>query len=421
MEELINNGITFLISQSYTSLFLMFWVILILELPRYFMAFLTSVFFFSTKPEFEEDTNSLGKITVIITGHNEEASIESCAISLMEQSLPPDEIVIVSDGSTDTTRAKVQKLQRYNSKIKVHATDLRGGRASALNLSERFSTGDFIIEVDCDSSLDRHAIKHVMQEFTDPKVGATAGNVLIRNAYTNILTTFQAIEYLISISLGRHALSMLDQVNCSSGAFSAFRRTALMEVGGFDAGGGEDLDVTFRLRSYGWRIGFAPEAICYSDGPTDINSLSRQRFRWERDAIRLRYRKYLHFINPFQDRIKLKEFYHQFEFLLFNVIAAIAFPVYLVWLFVHYGTNGWFILVGAQIVLIALDIITFTLVSILTIRENTLKLWPFIPAYSVFYVNYMRTIRLSAYIQEWIFRTSYSDSFSPTKVHRVRE
>ncbi|MCO1336256.1 glycosyltransferase family 2 protein [Microbulbifer sp. OS29] len=362
MWETMSNGITYLISQSYTSLFLMFWIVLILEIPRYLLSFFTSVFFLKTRADFDQDINSLGRVSVVIPGHDEAETIASCAASLQEQSYPPDEVIIVSDGSLDNTRNKIKKLQKNSHFYYAHATDLRGGRASAMNLGERFSTGEFIIALDPDSSLDRHAIKHIMQDFEDPKVGAVSGNIFIRNDTTNILTTFQAIEYLVSISLGKHALSMLDQVTCSSGAFSAFRNTALQEVGGFDAGGGEDLDITLRLRNYGWKIAFAQEAICLSDCPTDIPALTRQRFRWERDAIRLRYRKYLQFINPFKNRVNLKEFFHQFEFLLFNVIAALALPIYLIWLFMRYGTNAWFILVGAQVILIIMDTITFTLV-----------------------------------------------------------
>ncbi|WP_444894014.1 glycosyltransferase family 2 protein [Microbulbifer sp. TRSA001] len=421
MWEMIDDGITFFATQSYATLFTMFWIVVVLEFPRYLMSFFTSVFFFATKPEYEEDIESLGRLTAVIAGHNEENSIEKCGERLQEQSYIPYEVIAISDGSTDKTRDDIHYLQNKGRLDGAHATELRGGKASALNLGQRFSTGDFIASIDCDCTFDRHAMKYVMQGFADPRVGVVSGNVIVRNSTENILSSFQAIEYVISICLGRHSLAMLDQMCCASGAFSAFRVSAMNQIGGFDAGGGEDLDITFRLRDYGWKVEFAPEAICYTDVPTSITVLMRQRFRWERDAIRLRYRKYLHFINPFRQGMQLKEFFHQYEFLVFNVIAAIALPVYLIWLFVRYGENAWFILAGAQVVLIALDTITFALASYATPKVKSLPLWPYIPAYSIFYVNFMRVVRLYAYVQEWIFRTSYKDSFAPLKVHRVRE
>ncbi len=71
-----------------------------------------------------------------------------------------------------------------------------------------------------------------------------------------------------------------------SGAFGAFRRTALDSVNGLDVGGGEDLDVTIRMRCAGWRMGFAADAICYTDVPDTMRSFLSLRYRWEGDAMR---------------------------------------------------------------------------------------------------------------------------------------
>ncbi|WP_444925152.1 glycosyltransferase [Microbulbifer sp. DLAB2-AF] len=421
MMEAIHDGFIFLSAQSRGALFIMFWIVIFLELPRYIFSFFTAVFFFSSRIEKEVDLEKIGKISVIIAGHNEEESIEKCVHSLWAQSVKPYEIIVVSDGSTDGTRKVMSSLLTRGLIQGAHATELRGGKASALNLGIRFCTGDIVITVDCDCSFEHHTMKEVLLPFEDPKVGVVSGNVFVRNPQDNLITAFQSIEYIISISLGRHALAMIKQMCCASGAYSGFRKTAIDQVGGFDSGGGEDLDITFRLRNYGWDIAFAPEAICYTDVPTNILTLIRQRLRWERDAVRLRYRKYAHFINPFKRRIKFEEFFHQFEFLIFNVIAAIALPIYLVWLFASYGSNAWFILIGAQIVLIMLDCLTFALAAYATYKFSTLPLWAFLIGYSILYVNLMRVVRLYAYVQEWIFRTSYADSFAPSKVHKVRE
>ena len=169
---------------------------------------------------------------------------------------------------------------------------------------------------------------------------AVAGNIVVRNADHSVITGFQAIEYMISISQGKQAADLTDQMTCVSGAFGAFRRVALNRVGGLDAGGGEDLDVTLRLRQAGWRTLFAPEAICYTNAPETLAVLIRQRFRWERDAVRLRYRKHRDLLNPFSSRFSVRELLHEIEFAVFNVGSAIIFPIYIVWLFVTYGDLG---------------------------------------------------------------------------------
>ena len=86
-----------------------------------------------------------------------------------------------------------------------------------------------------------------------------AGNIVVRNANASLIASFQAIEYLISISQGKQSANLTNQMTCVSGAFGAFRRTALESVGGLDSGGGEDLDVTLRLRAGGWTTLFAPD------------------------------------------------------------------------------------------------------------------------------------------------------------------
>lgn len=91
--------------------------------------------------------------------------------------------------------------------------------------------------------------------------------------------------------MGKQASANLNQVTCVSGAFGAFRKVDYHAVGGLDAGGGEDLDLTLRLRRTGRKIAFAEDAICYTDVPATTKALIQQRFRWERDAVRLRYRE----------------------------------------------------------------------------------------------------------------------------------
>ena len=416
MMELIGNSIAFVEAQTFAGLLAIFWFTVIFELPRYCCSLLATIFMKSKQDTPAQELRSLGRVSVLIVGHNEEKAIENCVRNLWEQSLTPDEIIVVSDGSTDKMDAKL----REKCFQKAHCTDLRAGKSAGVNLAARLADGDILINVDCDCSFDRHALKHLVQPFSDPQVGATTGNIFVRNQLDTLVCAFQGIEYLISISLGRKGLALIDQVTCASGAFSAFRSKALDQVGGLDSGGGEDLDVTLSLRRAGWRIIFASEAICYTDVPSTLTAFTKQRFRWERDAVRLRYRKHNGFLNPFSKEFKTKELFHELDFLFFNVLGAAILPIYCIWLFSLYGELAIILLIGVQIVLALLDVLFLLTAAYSTPKANGLCLLPYVLGYGLFNGILMRFVRVSAYAQEWIFYASYKDQYVPDKVHLVR-
>jgi cellulose synthase/poly-beta-1,6-N-acetylglucosamine synthase-like glycosyltransferase len=420
MWQTTSDGITYLLSQSGESLFRLFWFVALFELPRYSMGFL-SVAALSLRREHEKySVPSTVRVSVVIAGHNEEDSIERCVQSLHEQSRPPDEIIVVSDGSVDRMPERLRGLVQQNLIKEAHCTQMRAGKSAAANLAIGRTTGDVIVNVDCDCTFDRLAIQQIIEPLSEPRIGAVSGNILVRNSGASLMTTFQSIEYMISISQGKQASDLTGQVSCVSGAFGAFRSSALDEVGGLDAGGGEDLDITLRLRKAGWKTAFAANAICYTDVPVTFSALARQRFRWERDAVRLRYRKHRDLLNPFSHRFRMSELAHEADFFVFNILSAVVFPIYLVWLFATYGDMAVMILVGAQGGMLVLDAISFLLAAFVTPRVNALRLAPYLPGYSLFNGLIMRFIRLGAYLQEWILLASYRDTYVPQKVNRVR-
>lgn len=421
MWQVASDGITYLTSQSGDSLLHLFWFVALFEIPRYLFAFLAvAALSFRTSREPTQLAPNIGRVTVVIAGHNEQDSTDRCVRSVYEQSLTPDEIIVVSDGSTDRMPAKLRELQEEGLIKEGHCTQLRAGKSAGFNLALGRATGDIIVNVDCDCTFDRHALKEIVATFADPRVGGVAGNIVPRNASRSLITEFQAIEYLISISQGKQAANMTDLMTCVSGGFGAFRRQAITRVGGLDAGGGEDLDVTLRLREAGWKTLFAPEAICYTDVPETLGALTRQRFRWERDAVRLRYRKHGSLLNPFSRRFRPIELAHELDFIVFSILSAVVFPFYVLWLFATYGDLAVMILIGAQVGMLALDFVSFILAALTSPRLRSWPLLPYVPGYSLFNGLIMRFIRLFAYLQEWVFDASYRDAYVPQKVHRVR-
>jgi cellulose synthase/poly-beta-1,6-N-acetylglucosamine synthase-like glycosyltransferase len=419
MWEISSDGFAYLGAQSWQSLIALFWFVILFEVPRYTLVYITAGLLLPFHKRIPAG-GTHPTISVVIAGHNEADVIERCVRAVHEQSWVPEEIIVVSDGSTDRMTARLRGLQRRGLITEVHSTGLRAGKSAATNLAIRNARGDIVINIDCDCTLDRFAFEHACTPFNDPEIGAVAGNVVVRNAKASFIAAYQSIEYLVILSLGKRGANITDQVVCASGAFGIFRREALQSVNGLDAGGGEDLDLTMRIRKAGWKVRFAPEAICYTDVPETFNAFIRQRFRWERDAIRLRYRKHRDQINPLSKRLKPLETIHQWEFLVFDVAAALALPVYLVWLFSTYGDTAPAILIAAQIGMFSFDLVSLCLAAITTPRVLSLRHLLYMPAYSIMNSYYMRFIRLAAYSQEWIFEASYADSYVPTKVHLQR-
>ena len=399
----------------------LFWFTIIFEIPRYTIAFVSAALLAGRVHRAGRTAADTGTVTVVVIGHNEETGIRRCVLSLREQSRAPDEIIVVSDGSTDRMPTVLADLQREGLIDQAHCTELRGGKSAGINLAERWASGDIVINVDCDCSYDRHALRRVLAPFEDPAVGAVSGNILVRNPTAGLVATFQAIEYLISISLGKQASALIDQVVCVSGAFGAFRREALEAVNGIDVGGGEDLDLTLKLRKAGWKVRFAPDAICYTDTPDTLRALTSQRFRWERDAVRLRYRKHLDLMNPFAENFRLSELLHELEFIVFQILGAVVLPFYVIWLFVSYGELGLAFLIAAQFGLMVLDLFVFVLAAWSTPKAVSLPLLPYLPGYSLFNGLHMRFVRLAAYLQEWIFNASAADNYVPEKVRLLRK
>lgn len=423
MTTLLSDALNFLSAQSFVGLLGLFWFTVVFEIQRHGLAFVSASIWrlrLLMSPD-RRRRRVPGRVTAIIIGHSEAGKIEKCVASLREQSRPPDEIIVVSDGSDDNMPDVLARLRREGLIQRAHCTDLRGGKSAGMNLAERWASGEFVVNVDCDCSFDRHALRNLLEPMADPTVGAVSGNILVRNPNSSLTATFQAIEYIISISLGKQAAQLIGQVVCVSGAFGAFRTGALKDVNGVDVGGGEDLDLTIKLRKRGWQIVFADDAVCYTDVPETLRQLAGQRLRWERDAIRIRYRKHADLMNPFSANFRLSELFHEVEFILFQIVGAAVLPLYLLWLLLSFGQLGVVIFIAAQLGLVVLDMAIFALAALATPKASSLRLILYVPGYSLFNGMYMRFIRLWAYLQEWVLNASAEDNYVPAKVRVQRK
>jgi biofilm PGA synthesis N-glycosyltransferase PgaC len=160
-----------------------------------------------------------------------------------------------------------------------------------------------VMALDGDTSFDNTMVSAMVRHFEDPNVPAVAGSLRVRNTWTSLATAIQSIEYLISIQMAKTGLGEWNLLNNISGAFGAFRKDIIDQLGGWDTHSAEDLDMTLRIKSYfgrhrNLRIPFEPKAIGHTDAPASIAGLLMQRLRWDGDLLFLYARKHSGSITP---------------------------------------------------------------------------------------------------------------------------
>ncbi len=412
------SPLSFLQSLDAWSIVLLFWYTIIFEIPRYTIGAViitaTRLFGRATSPL----KNSL-TVSIVLAGHNEATRLRSCIEGLAEQTILANlgtiEVILVDDGSTDRMLDTARELQRQGQIDKVLRLEQRGGKSAAVNLGLSACTGDIVVISDIDTTFDRNAFAEVLGYFSDPRVGAVSGNLGVRNISASLITRCQAIEYAISISLGRSIQDTLGILSIVSGAFGAFRYIAVEQVGGQDVEVGEDADLTMKLRRAGWRIRFAPDAHALTDVPETVSALIAQRLRWDRGLVTIWMRKFRGVFDPRHSSFRLIDVAALVDVLFFQLLLALAFPVYLVWLFLHLGDLATIIVSATLMGLAVLCVVSFAAAAAVGTKIS-FGLVLYLPLYVVVQLTLMRIIRIVAVMQELIFRSSYRDAYVPARV-----
>ncbi|MCB7129504.1 MAG: glycosyltransferase, partial [Candidatus Brocadiales bacterium] len=291
----------------------------------------------------------------------------------------------------------------------------RAGKSAALNHALRYARGEYIVFIDADTTFDRDAIFNVIKNFADPKVGAVAGNLRPRNAKRTLLTRLQQIEYLFTIDVGRRIRANFGILPIVSGAFGGFRRELVEQVGGHEPGPGNDSDLTIRIRKLGYKIVFAPDAVCLTNVPDKLYNLLRQRMRWNRNLVKTRIMKHKNVFNPFSKNFMIRTTLSFMDTIFFHVVLAVLSLVYLIDLSVNYRQIMIFILVVNYLAYFLAECLELIIAAILTRSWSNLGLFLYLPVYNPYKIM-LKIFRVVAYFQELVFRYSYHDPFAPYKV-----
>lgn len=310
-------------------------------------------------------------VSVIVPAYNEEQGVIATIHSLLTVEYPQYEIVVVNDGSKDSTLQLVIdefKMEEVFQTVPRHLETERirgiyrspihsnivlidkenGGKADALNVGINVSKYPYFCSIDGDSLLESKSLLQVMKPIiaSNGRVIAAGGSVRIANGSdiqfgqvlhsvvpNNPVVIMQIIEYLRAFYMGRIALSKFNLVLIISGAFSVFSKEYVIKVGGYSRKTiGEDMELVVRLHRYLLKnklkrtIEFLPDPICWTEAPESMKDLRTQRRRWHQGLISSIMLNREMFLNPRYRQIGLISFpYFVFVELLGPIVEVLGY------------------------------------------------------------------------------------------------
>jgi poly-beta-1,6-N-acetyl-D-glucosamine synthase len=242
-------------------------------------------------------------VSILVPAYNEAGRIEKALEAILRLDYPSLEVIVVDDGSTDDTHARVSRFVGRDGGVPVKVLRKEnGGKWSALNLAFHHSSEELVVCVDADSQLARDSLKMLARHFDDPELGGCCGQVAVRNA-SKLLTRLQALEYNLLNGLLRQAQSAFGTVLVAPGPLAMFRRGVLERI--WDTWGSdqalpitepgrrvhgpweddtfaEDADLTLNVLLTGHSVIYEPQAISLTSVPEWTFQLLNQRYRWTR-------------------------------------------------------------------------------------------------------------------------------------------
>jgi cellulose synthase/poly-beta-1,6-N-acetylglucosamine synthase-like glycosyltransferase len=218
-------------------------------------------------------------VTVLIPAHNEETVIIQTVTSVLASDFAELRVTVIDDGSTDRTGEFLDSHFGSDPRVRI-IHQVNRGKSAALSRALAEASTELVLTIDADTEIEPDAISKLVRHFSDPTIGAMAGNVKVGNR-SRWLTRWQALEYITSQNMEKRAFDLLNCITVVPGALGAWRKVSIEAAGGITADTvAEDADLTIAIRRLGWRIGYDEEAIAWTEAPETAGALIRQRFRW---------------------------------------------------------------------------------------------------------------------------------------------
>jgi poly-beta-1,6-N-acetyl-D-glucosamine synthase len=320
------------------------------------------------------------KITIIAPAFNESKTIIDNVRTLLSLYYNNFEVILVNDGSLDDTFEKVRdayELEKVNyyfdyripcerikgvyksknpSYNRLTVIDKNnGGKADSLNAGVNIARSNLIVSIDADSIIEPDSILKLVKPFLEEKekkVIGTGGVIRIVNSCDierghireihlpkKILPRLQVLEYTRAFLLGRMAWSQLDGLMLISGAMGMFDRETLISAGGYSTKTvGEDMELVLRMRRYmaekneKYEVTYIPDPLCWTEVPTDLKSMRKQRTRWTRGLIESLWSHRSLFMNRKYKRLGLLGYPYWLFFEWLSPLIAFTGIAYTIWL-----------------------------------------------------------------------------------------
>ena len=225
-------------------------------------------------------------VSMLVPCYNEQATLASTLDSLLALSYPQDklDIVVIDDGSKDGTRAIAESYAAKYPQISTISKQ-NGGKYTALNLGIEKSKGEIIGCLDADSFVVPDALMEAVKKFeSDESIMAITPAMKVYRPRT-LLELMQNVEYTFGIFF-KKMFDNLSAINVLPGPFSLYKRAVFAKIGPFrHAHNTEDMEIAFRMHSYGLKIVNAHTATVYTTVPKTIRTLLKQRTRWSQGFL----------------------------------------------------------------------------------------------------------------------------------------
>ena len=278
--------------------------------------------------------SSYPPVSILVPCHNEASNIEDTVEALLAIDYPEYEILLIDDGSTDTSPQLLDRLARQDPRIRVIHLAQNQGKAVGLNTAAMMARHDFFLCIDGDSLVDPHCLRWMMRHLvSSPRVGVVSGNPRIRTRST-LLGRIQVGEFSSIIGLIKRAQRPYGKVFTVSGVMVCFRRAALHDVGYWNPDAlTEDIDISWRLQMRHWDVRFEPNALCWILMPETLRGLWRQRLRWAMGGTQVLFSQ-TGLFGKWRHRRMLPVYAEYFTSVLWAYTMAIIFGLWLLGKFV---------------------------------------------------------------------------------------
>ena len=232
-------------------------------------------------------------LSILIAAYNEEALIGETLRSIAALDYPGAlQIMVLNDGSTDGTAAAVRDAEALfagsiGRDLLLVSEKQNRGKARVLNDGLALAAHDLVVTIDADTLLEKGCLVALVEHLhaSSPETAAIAGAVLVGNQNDSWITRAQQWDYFHGIAAVKRMQGMYNGTLVAQGAFSIYRKAALVEAGGWPDTVGEDIVLTWSLLRMGYKTGHAEDAVAWTHAPDTLRGLSNQRKRWARGMI----------------------------------------------------------------------------------------------------------------------------------------